>query len=204
MAGRASTSRSARNAAGSGKRPRFRREMIFSAAAELFHKQGYRGTRIEDIGAAVGMSGPAVYRHFASKEALLTELLERYVGRAQRDLEVVLGAGSSPREVLDQLVRASVQHAVEESDLVATAMHEIAHLPKDARRRIMRRQGAILGTWVETIRAVRPELGGDDARITAAGVAAMVAAAARVRGDAPDTARIDRISRMAIAALRAR
>ena len=51
--------------------------MIFSAAAELFRKQGYRGTRIEDIGAAVGTTGPAVYRHFPSKEALLSRAPDR-------------------------------------------------------------------------------------------------------------------------------
>src|SRR5512147_3218558 len=101
-----------------GKRPRFRREMILSAAAELFRKQGYRGTRIEDIGAAVGMTGPAVYRHFPSKEALLTELLERFVERAQRDLQAALAAeATSPRETMERIVRASVTHAVEESDL---------------------------------------------------------------------------------------
>lgn len=205
MAARAgSASRSAGGAGSPAKRPRFRREMIFTAAAELFHKNGYRGTRIEDIGAAVGMSGPAVYRHFPSKEALLAELLERAVERAQRDLQLAIEADSPPREVLERMVRASVAHAVEESDLVATAARELAQLPPDERRRIARRQRRIVDTWVATIRSVRPELAEDDARITAVGVAAMVAAAARVRRSAPDAMRVDRITRMAMAALLAR
>jgi AcrR family transcriptional regulator len=193
--------RPVRNAAGTGKRPRFRREMIFSAAAELFHKLGYRGTRLEDIGAAVGMSGPAVYRHFASKEALLTELLERHVERAQRDFKAAMEVASAPRGVLERLVRASVEHAVEESDLVATAAREIAHLSKEARRRIGRRQRAILDGWVATIRGVRPELDDNDARITAVGVAAMVAAATRVRSLASRERVVDHITSMAMAAL---
>jgi AcrR family transcriptional regulator len=188
------------NAAGEGKRPRLRREMIFAAAAELFRKQGYRGTRIEDIGAAVGMTGPAVYRHFASKEALLTELLERFVARGQSDLQTALAGGGTPRATLERIVRASVRHAVEETDLVEMANRELPLLPDDARRRIGRRQRGIVDTWVEVIRSLRRDLGAEDARVVAVGVANLVAAAARVR-TLPDERRIDRITRMAMAAL---
>ena len=46
-----------------------RREEILDAAARLFAERGYHGVSIDDIGAAVGMSGPGFYRHFAGKEA---------------------------------------------------------------------------------------------------------------------------------------
>jgi AcrR family transcriptional regulator len=197
-------SRSSTGAAGPAKRPRLRREMIVAAAAELFHRNGYQGTRIEDIGAAVGMSGPAVYRHFASKEALLTELLERAVERAQRDLDAALAASAAPRETLERIVRAAVAHAVEESHLVATAAHEMMRLPPDDRSRIARRQRRIVDTWVETFLAVRQDLDEDVARITAAGVTSMIAAAALVRRKVSDALRIERITRMALAALLAR
>lgn len=183
------------------KRPRRRREMIVAAATELFHRNGYQGTRIEDIGAAVGMSGPAVYRHFPSKEALLTELLERAVERTQSDLEAALATDAAPREALERVVRGAVAHAVEESELVATATRELVHLGADTRRRIARRQRRILDTWVDTICAVRPELGEDDAQIIAVGVTAMIASAALVRRKAPDVLRIERITRMALAAI---
>jgi AcrR family transcriptional regulator len=187
-------------ASAEGKRPRFRREMIFAAAAELFRKQGYRGTRIEDIGAAVGLTGPAVYRHFASKEALLLELLERFVARGQADLRTALAGGGSPRATLERIVRASVQHAVEETDLVEMANREMPQLPSDARRRLGRKQAAILDTWVDVITALRRDLAKDEARVVAVGVANLVAAAARVQSLAGER-RIDRITRMAMAAL---
>lgn len=189
-----------RSAIGEAKRPRDRREMIFAAAAELFRKQGYRGTRIEDIGAAVGMTGPAVYRHFESKEALLTELIERFVARAQADLRAALAGGGTPRALLERIVRASVRHAVEESDLVEMANREVPHLPAEARRRVGRRQRAILDTWVEVICTLRRDLSEDEARVVAVGVANLVASAARVHG-LSDERRIDRIARMAMAAL---
>src|SRR3569833_1006145 len=52
-----------------------RREQILSAAAELFAHHGFHGVGIDDIGAAVGISGPALYRHFRSKDAIHGEKL---------------------------------------------------------------------------------------------------------------------------------
>ena len=52
-----------------------RRAQILAAAAERFARYGFHGVSIDDIGAAVGISGPALYRHFRSKEAMLAEML---------------------------------------------------------------------------------------------------------------------------------
>jgi AcrR family transcriptional regulator len=54
---------------------RSREEAILAAAAELFAAHGYAAVGIDDIGEAVGVSGPAVYRYFPGKEALLAALL---------------------------------------------------------------------------------------------------------------------------------
>ena len=54
-----------------------RRAELLAAAATLFADRGFAGVRLEDLGAAVGISGPAVYRHFPNKEAVLVELLVR-------------------------------------------------------------------------------------------------------------------------------
>ena len=40
-----------------------RREQILIVAARLFAKHGFHGVSIADLGAAVGVSGPALYRH---------------------------------------------------------------------------------------------------------------------------------------------
>ena len=47
-----------------------------AAAATLFAERGYAGVTIEDLGAAVGVSGPAVYRHFPGKAAVLAAILQ--------------------------------------------------------------------------------------------------------------------------------
>src|SRR5262245_44328344 len=64
-----------------GAPPAARREQLLAAAARLMADRGYHGVSINDIGAATGVSGPAVYKHFPSKQAILTELL---VGISER------------------------------------------------------------------------------------------------------------------------
>ena len=54
-----------------------RREQILQAAAQLFAERGSRAVGVDDVGAAVGVTGPAIYRHFASKDAMLAEMLLR-------------------------------------------------------------------------------------------------------------------------------
>ena len=53
-----------------------RRVDLLAAAARLFAARGFDAVRLEDIGAAVGISGPAIYRHFAGKAAVLTAILD--------------------------------------------------------------------------------------------------------------------------------
>jgi AcrR family transcriptional regulator len=41
-----------------------RRADILAAAAQLFAQRGYHGTTIGEVGSALGLTGPALYRHF--------------------------------------------------------------------------------------------------------------------------------------------
>ena len=55
--------------------PATRRAVILSTAAGLFARHGFHGVSIDDLGRALGVTGPALYRHFRNKEALLAEML---------------------------------------------------------------------------------------------------------------------------------
>ena len=185
-----------------GRRPALRREMIVAAAAELFHERGYSGTSIEDIGAAVGMTGPAIYRHFASKEALLSELLERAIRRGQRDIVSALSAGLGPEEALEKIVRLSIRNTIEERASVITGEREGRTLSAEIRRRLARERKVMFDAWVEALRAVRRELSLEEARAVVHGVTALILAVNRASGLKPEP-RTDLFARMAMAALRA-
>lgn len=192
----------ARSGAAPARRPRDRREQIVAAAATLFRDQGFSRTRIEDIGAAVGMTGPAVYRHFPSKQALLEALMGRAMERARADIALARAA-RSPRETLERLVRHAAVQAVDESALVGVAGRELRNLPDDARRRLGRDQRAILAAWYETVSSLRPDLEPEAVRVAVRGAIALLHSAPRSRPPARE-ALIDQLARMALAALLAR
>ena len=52
-----------------------RREQILETAAELFAAKGFHGVSVGEIGRACGISGPALYKHFPSKDAVLAAML---------------------------------------------------------------------------------------------------------------------------------
>ena len=52
-----------------------RREQILGTAASLFAARGFHGVSVAELGAACGISGPALYKHFPSKDAMLAEML---------------------------------------------------------------------------------------------------------------------------------
>jgi AcrR family transcriptional regulator len=182
------------------KRPPDRREMVVAAAARLFHERGYRGTSIEDIGTAVGMTGPAVYRHFASKEAILAELVVRSFERAERDVAAAVAGAKTPRDGLAEIVRRTVVHAIEETDLVALAEREGRNLSPEMRRRIGRTQRVIFEAWIAALRAVRPRLGVEAARAAVRAVIALILAVRWADG-VDRAAATAHFTRMAMAAL---
>lgn len=52
-----------------------RREQILQIAVRLFAERGYHGVSMDDIGSAAGVTGPALYHHFAGKESMLVAAL---------------------------------------------------------------------------------------------------------------------------------
>lgn len=58
--------------------PAQRRALIIAAASELFAAQGYDGASMRAIAKAAGVTTPMLYRHFASKAALYTALLNEH------------------------------------------------------------------------------------------------------------------------------
>ncbi|ORU90856.1 MAG: hypothetical protein A6F71_07865 [Cycloclasticus sp. symbiont of Poecilosclerida sp. M] len=55
------------------------RERILDKAAQVFSTKGYQSTSLTEIATTAGMKAGSLYYHFASKEVLMTEVLERNV-----------------------------------------------------------------------------------------------------------------------------
>ncbi len=144
-----------------------RRLQLLSAAERLFAERGFLAVRLEDIGAAAGVSGPAIYRHFPNKESLLVELLvgisTRLLAGARdvRSREVDADAG------LNGLIDFHLDFVLGEPDLIRIQDRDLAHLPAAAERQVRRAQRQYVEVWVGVLREREPGLAEADARLMA-------------------------------------
>ncbi len=130
-------------------------------------EKGFQAVRIEDIGAAAGVSGPAVYRHFPNKEALLVEILVGISTRLLAGARTVVAEADSPAAALRGLVEFHLDFALGESNLIRIQDRDLAHLPASAQRQVRRAQRSYVEIWVEVLREVHPETPEADARLMA-------------------------------------
>ncbi len=175
-----------------------RREQILAVAAHLFAKHGFHGVSIADLGAAVGVSGPALYRHFPGKEALLAEML---VGISEHLLaggQERAAASADPHEVLVALVAFQADFALREPELIVVQDRDLANLPTAARHQVRQLQRTYVEIWVDTLRRVHPGLSAEAARVAAHGAFGLL-------NSTPHTVRsadaVGLLRRMALAAL---
>ena len=141
-----------------------RRTQILDTAAGLFARRGFHGVSIAELGAACGISGPALYKHFAGKEAILAEML---VGIS----EVLLVEGRArirtadgPDAALDALVAWHVSFALDHPELIVVQDRDWSSLPDDAREQVRDLQLEYVELWVRVLREVRTDLAPTKAR----------------------------------------
>ncbi len=144
-----------------------RRDEILSTAAELFAARGFHGVSVADIGAACGISGPALYKHFASKDAVLAEML---VSISERLLEVGRERSASaadPADAVRALVDWHVDFALRDRPLIVVQDRDWESLPDDAREQVRRLQREYVDLWADRLRDVHSGLRPDSARAMA-------------------------------------
>ena len=79
--------------------PERRRPLVLDAARHLFVEHGYRGTSMEGIAAAAGVTKPVVYRCYPNKQALFRALLEREEERLIASVTAALPAELDPGDL---------------------------------------------------------------------------------------------------------
>jgi AcrR family transcriptional regulator len=144
-----------------------RRSQLIAAAERLVAERGYLAVRLEDIGAAAGVSGPAIYRHFPNKEALLVELLVGISTRLLAGATDVVAHSDDPGSALDGLVDLHLDFALGESDLIRIQDRDLPSLPPTAKRQVRRAQRQYVEIWVDVLRQLNTSLSEDDARLMA-------------------------------------
>jgi AcrR family transcriptional regulator len=163
----------------------------------MFAEYGYHGVSTEDLGAAVGISGPAVYRHFASKDALLADLLIGISEELLQNGRVEVAGARSPDEALERLVDKHLEFSLTEPDLIRVQDRDLASLSPSDGRQVRRLQRSYVELWVDQL---LPRLDRDQARARAHAVFGLLNSTPHL-ADAASHA--DMLKQMALAALSA-
>lgn len=141
-----------------------RREQILDTAAELFARRGFHGVSVSDIGAACGISGPALYKHFPSKDALLAEMLVLISRQLLADGGRRVASADDPVAGLRALVDFHVDFALAHPALIVVQDRDWSSLPGRAREQVRALQRSYVDLWAGQCRSVDTDLTPDEAR----------------------------------------
>ena len=156
----------------SARTPR-QRELI-NVAARLFAQRGYHAVGINDISGELGLTGPAFYRHYPSKEALLIAVLDEAISSHLEEVGDLVASISDPLETMRAIVSHHIDFVFTETENIMTWRTEFRSLPDPDRHRLRYLQRLYTEEWVRTLRQLRPELAVDQVRAMCHGAIAML------------------------------
>ncbi|MFE5707048.1 TetR family transcriptional regulator [Rhodococcus sp. ACS1] len=149
------------------RRPRNRKQLIIAAAARQFERRGFHDAAIADIAADVGITGPALYRHFRGKQDLLAAAVEFEI----EQLEATYGG---PRHALGEMLEDAVATALRQGRASALWERNQAYLDPPGRDTLRERYERALRPLHEAIAAARPDLEEPAVAMLAGGAHAVV------------------------------
>ncbi len=144
-----------------------RRTQILDTAADLFASRGFHGVSVAELGAACGISGPALYKHFVSKEAILAEMLVSISEELLAEGEARVSAAPGPRAAVRGLIDWHVDFALRHRALIVVQDRDWESLPDDAREKVRDLQRRYVDLWAGQLRQVDRSLGVDRSRAAA-------------------------------------
>lgn len=131
-----------------------RRDELLSVAADLFAERGYAKVTVDDIGSAVGVSGPALYHHFDGKESLLGEMLVR-ISESLLAQATAIVDNVSRENALDPMIAMHVDFAVDNRSLITVHFRDLVQARRSDQRRVKELQSAYVDIWVDIVAAQR-------------------------------------------------
>jgi AcrR family transcriptional regulator len=162
------------------RRPDDRTHELLEAALQVFARNGYRNTRLEEVAEAAGVTKGTIYHYFDTKEELLLSVVEHYQTLAFGRVEDVLRDDRLPASTRIRLLVRKMFSDRERGrrDLLALLIRGVAHEVPHVHERWLRngpvRLWTLIGRLVEEGKArgeFRPDADGDvGARLLVSGL----------------------------------
>ena len=113
-----------------------RRQQILVTAAELLAERGFHGVSVHDIGGACGISGPALYKHFAGKDDILAQSLTAITERLLAEGRTRSLAAADAGQALDALIALHIDFALGHPALIVIQDREWTNLDVTGRKEV--------------------------------------------------------------------
>jgi AcrR family transcriptional regulator len=178
-----------------------RRSALLHAAAALFAQRGFERVSLEDLGAAVGISGPAVYRHFANKQAVLAALLIDVSRELAAGADTVLDSSADAATALRSLIAFHVDFALSNPDVIVVQDRDLDSLQPDDRDLVRSLQRGYIEAWVGALAAIHSSTPTGELRIRARATFGLINSTPHSARTSPKAAVRTLLESMALAAL---
>jgi AcrR family transcriptional regulator len=116
------------------------REHLKATAAELFARQGYRATSLDDVAAALGVRKASLYHYIASKQELLVEIYASMIDRIEAEVAPIARGDLAPAEKLRRMLLAHIGLVTAERAMLAVVVREEAELDEPHRTAMIARK----------------------------------------------------------------
>lgn len=142
-----------------------RKQRILDSAVELVARDGYAAVNLTDIGAAAGIVGSGIYRHFDSKGAILVELFDQVIDRLIENADRALAARVDPAATAASLVRMHIDLTLSERKLLRIYVQESRNLPDSDQIRLRWKQRHYIDLLIDILMSARPEVSRPEAQL---------------------------------------
>jgi AcrR family transcriptional regulator len=176
------------------------RARLLRSALSLFWERGYHGAGTNEIGAAAGLTGPSIYRHFATKDDMLV------AGVLEGAEKLAAGAiaaqhETDPRRALDLLCASFVEVALKYPEVLCVYFYESRHVPAEAKVELDQSGQRYLHHYERRLAALRPDLSAQEVQLRVVAASQMVAGTCTDMPKVPKKALKDSLTKRMLAAL---
>ena len=134
------------------------RGAIVARAAELFARQGYHATSMNQLAEASGLSKATLYHYYRDKDALLVHIADGHVSRLQALVADVAALRLKPQAQFRELVRRIVEEYADAQHAHRVLTEDVKFLPPTDRQRILDKEREVVAGFSAAVVALRPEL----------------------------------------------
>lgn len=138
------------------------REQILARAADLFARQGYTATSMNQVALACGVSKPSLYHYVRDKYQLLVEIAEDHVGRLKALTAEVHAHPAQPEARVRALIASFLEVYAESQAAHRVLTEDVKFLEPADRKRVLDVQREVVAAFAEAIADTRPELRASD------------------------------------------